>query len=138
MEKKKIILIVVSIVALLLSVLVIVGAVAKKEERTYNIPDGATLVENTDTIKEQKVEDLLVEDVLLYTVNGSSKYTATITNTSKKDMTKTLYLTFHEGDNKIKIVAFQDKLLKANSETEVDITFEIDLSKITKIDYELK
>lgn len=138
MEKKKIILIIVSIVALLISVLVMFKVFNKNEKRTYNIPNGATLVENTDTLKEQKVENLLVSDVLVYTVNGISKYTATISNTSKKDLTATLYLTFYEGEDKIEIVAFQNKEIKANSKTNVDITFEIDLTKTTKIEYKLK
>lgn len=138
MDKKKIIVIVISVIALILSVFVIVMSVTKEEKRNYNIPEGSVLVENTDVLKDKKIGDLLVDDVLLYTMNTKSRYTATVTNTSNKDLTTNLYITFYRNEEKTEVTALLDKTLKANDTTDINITFDIDLTKVTKIEYKLK
>jgi len=138
MDKKKIIVIVISVIALILSVFVIATAVTKEEKRNYNIPEGSVLVENTDVLKDKKIEGLLVENALLYKMNTKSRYTATITNKLKKDVVTNLYITFYRNEQKTEVAALLEKTLKPNETADINITFDIDLTKVTKIEYELR
>ena len=138
MEKKKIILIAVAIISLTISIFIITKLFSKDSKNNYNNPEGSTLVENKEVLKDKQVGDILVSDALLYTMNGSSTYTSTVTNTSKKTSTINLYITFYEGEKKTEVLALYKRKLEPNSKAEIDITFEIDLNKVTKIEYKVK
>lgn len=138
MNKNKIIII--SSVSVLVIVAIIIAVMIFKtdEKPFYNIPEGSILVEEKNVLKDQKVGDLTVTNVLLYKDNNKSKYSATITNKSSKEQTVKLAIIFHEGNIKNEIIALNDKIIKAKDKTNIEITFDIDLTKITKIEYVLK
>mgnify|MGYP003292889190 CR=1 FL=1 len=88
-------------------------------------------------LKDKKIGDILISNVLLYTENNKSKYSATVTNKSDKDVDVNLAIVFYENEIKTEINPM-DKVLKAKGKTNIEIIFEIDLTKITKIEYVLK
>ena len=63
---------------------------------------------------------------------------ATVTNNSSKDETVNLAIIFHEENMKTEIIPLNNKIIKAKQKTNIEIIFEIDLSKIKKIEYTLK
>lgn len=136
MDKKKIIIIIVSIIALIASSLILVLSFNKEEAKKF--PDSTTPVENQELLQDHTIGDLLISDVLLYSIGETSQYTAIVTNKSKKDTTATLYITFYENDNKTEVIALYNKKIASGEQKNIDISFESDMTKITKIEYTLK
>jgi hypothetical protein len=138
MKNKNKIIIIASAALIIASVFITIKLVSKPKSPKYNIPEGSVLVENEDVLKDQTVGKFKITNALLYTENGKSKYTATVNNNSNEDKTINLAIVFHEENMKTEIIPLNNKLINANGKTNIEIIFEIDLTKIKQIEYILK
>ena len=136
MDKKKVTLIV-SILVIVLSVaLSILIMTNKEEEKTSNTIEGITLPETKDILKDSTVENLKITNVSLLTRDGTSTYKAQVTNETDKDINiDSLYIIFYQGEEEKKVPALKYSIVKANNSSYINISFESDLSKTTKIEY---
>lgn len=139
MENKKKLILIGSIVVILVSITSIIYMLTRKEEEpTYTI-DGIDLVEKKDILNDRVVSNLDITNVSLLTRNGISSYKATISNNTDEDITiSNLYVVFYQEEEKIKMLALSDTIIKVNNMTYIGITSETDLSKTTKIEYVLE
>ena len=137
MDKKKVTLIV-SILVIILSVILSILIITNKEdeEKPSNVINGITLPETKDILKDTTVENLKITNISLLTRDGMSTYKAQVVNETDKDINiDSLYVIFYEGEEQKKIPALKDSIVKANDKTYINISFETDLSKTTKIEY---
>ena len=67
-----------------------------------------------------------------------STYNAIATNKTNNDYSiNTLYVTITIGDDDIKTIALSDITIKPNESKNITVSFDRDLSKLTKITYEI-
>lgn len=136
MKNKKILLIIcLVIIVLVLIITNIYIQPNKPKENQFNI-EGIENVKNEEILKDTAIEELAITNISLLTRDGISTYKAIVTNTNtdKVNIDK-LYVIFKEESQENKILALSNINLGPNSSTNITITSESDLSKITSIQY---
>ena len=131
MEKKKIILIVASVIILLFSGVLITNTIIGNDK------NNSTII-NKKLLKDKKIDNLLIKDIEIITTDESSTYTAVVENKENKEKEITLNITFYENEKEIKVLALYKRKISAKGQTDIDITFNTDLKRITKIEYSLE
>lgn len=128
------------ILIILASISIIIYMLVNKDKdpQEYTI-DGIDLVENKEILKDTNVENLKITNVSLLTRNGISSYKAEVENNTEEDINiKKLYVIFYENETKNEIAVLSNTTIKTNNKTYINITFESDYSKTTKIEYRLE
>lgn len=139
MDKKRIIAIVSLIAIIVASIITNVYILShQKKDDEFKI-DGITGVENKGTLKDSKAGNLDITDITLFNKNGTSVYKAKISNNTNEDIyIDKLYVIFYDNDTENKKLALSDAMIKANSETYINISSPQDLTKSTDIKYVLE
>ena len=138
-DKSKIIIIaapLIIIACIIFSVKTIMNNKNTKEE-PFKL-DGLDAVDNAELLKDIMASDLKITDQSIINTDGISTYYATITNTKNSDYhVNYLYAVFTIDGKEINSLVSYDTTLKANEERLINISFDRDISKTTKIEYKV-
>ena len=138
MDKKKKIIIGLGILFLVSLVLLVISVVNKPEEEEFKI-DGITLPENKEILKDKTIGDIKITNVSLLTKDGVSTFKARVYNNSDNDITiekLTVVLSLDNEEKRVEIL--RNAKIASLEFTYVNITSQIDLSKVNKIEYVLE
>lgn len=136
---KTIILIVVSLLCLIGAVFLIKLTLKPKKTKDNFEIDGIKITENTDIIKDTKVDELDVIDQVLYTTNNKSVFNATLKNNTEKDIkVNKLYVIFTINKKEEKVILIDNGEIKKQTTFPINITFDRDVLNTTKIEYVLE
>lgn len=138
-NKQKLIIIIaplIIIACIIFSVKTIMNS-TKKEEDPFKI-EGLDVVENDKLLKDISTSDLKITKQSIINSDGISTYYATIVNTKSSDYhINYLYAIFTVDDKEIKSLVSYNTTLKGNEERLINISFDKDISKATKIEYKV-
>ena len=139
MDKKKIILIICLIVIILASIITNIYFLKNNKEDNELKIDGITTTQNEEILKDTKVDKLDITNVSLLNKDGTSIYKAKVSNNTNEDIKiEKLYVIFYENKTEKKIPALINVVIKANSNTFINISSPDDLTKSTDIKYVLE
>ena len=136
-KKRKMIIIIGCVTIILISVIVSVKTIlnANKEEPIINKESDAV---HQDVLNDAKVGNLTITNAMLTVDNGMSNFVATvINNTNKTTHFNHLYAVFVIDGNTQKISCIEDVTLEKGQKEYIYITFDTDISEVTKIEYEI-
>ena len=112
------------------------------KKRNNNEPkiDGLDVIGNKELLKDTIFGELDITNQVLYTMDGLSTYSAVVTNNSDIGLFKVdnMYVVFTLGDEEIEALALSETSLKSGESLNININFDRDLSKVTKITFKTK
>lgn len=129
------ILIAVSSLIILLSIIAIIFIIkdSKKEPEEFKI-DSLDVLDDKELLKDTKYDTLDITNQVLSTRNNISTYNAILENNTESDYKiDSLYVVFTTDKEEIESLALSDTLVKANQSVVINISFDKDISKTTKI-----
>lgn len=139
MDKKKIILIICLIVIILASIITNIYFLKDNKETNELTIDGITTTQNKEILKDTKVDKLDITNISLLNKNGTSVFKAKVSNNTNEDIKiKRLYIIFYENEKENKMPGLINVIIKANSNTFINISSPNDLTKSTDIKYVLE
>ena len=139
MDKKKIILIICLIVIILASIITNIYFLKDNKETNELTIDGITTTQNKEILKDTKVDKLDITNIALLNNNNTSVFKAKVSNNTNEDIKiKRLYIIFYENEKENKMPGLINVIIKANSNTFINISSPNDLTKSTDIKYVLE
>lgn len=137
-DKKRIILIVVAIIAFIGSIVFIILTINRDDKEEEFKIEGIDFTENENILKDTKVDTLDITNQILYNRNEVSTFSAIIKNNNDTDYTiKELYAIFSINKETKKVLVAKNMTIKSQDEQIINISFDQDMLKTTKIEYEL-
>ena len=138
MDKKKIILIIAPIV-ILGAIIFTTITIINNNKKEKNEVDKIDVIKTKTNLDDINVDKLKVTNQALLKRNDISYYNANVVNNSNADYhIDYLYVTFTIENETKKVLALYDTTIKANEKTNVSITFDSDISKVSKISYSIE
>ncbi len=129
MEKKKLLFIIgVALIVILGIIAILLGKDKKPKEKEDNL--------NSNVLKDTTVEKLKITNQSVITTDGKSVYFASVTNESNEayHLGKLYILVTLDGEV-LKVTAKTNTDFAANETLPLNITFDLDISKATKVEF---
>lgn len=137
-KKQKILIIVFSIIIIACIILTVVLVKKGDKSETNNTEEDSFLVTNKELLKEATVEGLKISDISIMKGEEISTYTATVTNEKDEAIhIDNLFVIFTIDDTDYATKGLQDIDLEAKATQNIEIGIDQNLSKASKITYEL-
>ena len=137
-DKKRVILIAVAIIAFIGSIVFIILTINREDKQEEFKIEGIDFTKNENILKDTKVDTLDITNQILYNKNEVSTFSAIIKNNNNTDYTiKELYAIFSINKETQKVLVAKNMKIKSQDEQIINITFDQDMLKTTKIEYEL-
>lgn len=137
-DKKRIILIAVAIIAFIGSIVFIILTINRDDKEEEFKIEGIDFTENENILKDTKVDTLDITNQILYNKNEISTFSAIIKNNNDTDyIIKELYAIFSINKETKKVLVAKNMTIKSQDEQIINISFDQDMLKTTKIEYEL-
>ena len=112
----------------------------KKKEEKKQEEEVVRTNTNEDVIKNQEVEQFKFENTSLAYIDGTSYLETTVTNTSSEDQSLVefwIHVYNEKGEEVVRLTGFVGSTLKAGESKSITSSYGDDLSKATKIEYEV-
>ena len=137
-DKKRIILIAVAIIAFIGSIVFIILTINRDDKEEEFKIEGIDFTENENILKDTKVDTLDITNQILYNKNEISTFSAIIKNNNDTDyIIKELYAIFSINKETKNVLVAKNMTIKSQDEQIINISFDQDMLKTTKIEYEL-
>ena len=124
----------------LICICLLLTGCGKKKETPKETDEHKTVVTSKNVIKEQTVEGLKIGNVDLNIVDGISSFTASVTNTTDKDIVVEqvdVTLKGKDGKELITLPGYVGGTIKPNESKNIISTTDMDLSKADSVAYKI-
>lgn len=129
------------VIILCLSLIIVASITASiyllvNQSNTTDTNNNIVNIENLDTLKDIKYDNLDITDQTITVKDNTSNYIATIKNNTATDYDiDTLYVIFYQEDTTKEVLVLKNtKILKDTTRT-INLSINTSLAKITKIEY---
>ena len=125
----------------LICICLLLTGCGKKKEEPKKLDEHKTVVKSKNVIKAQTVEGLKIDNVDLNIVDGISTFTASVTNTTDKDVVvEEIKVTIKGKDGKemLTLPGYIGGTIKPKETKNIISTADMDLSKADSVSYQVE